>query len=210
MPVFLQSASQIRFFLPPSGFLPHACPLPFSPSCPLYVPESCYKLTSTLSTGPPGTRPRGWDQSAPGLTLAWGHREDIRMKRRAVAYPCPLYPLAMRWMSRPSQSFCLSRLSALREDQSLVQARTNISIRWGAIHSRLLNFRACQGWLNTKSFIVGVKACHLNHDNVPNMAELRVVTEMRSVTLQPYAFEVVLKWGISTLDKCSNDVYVFF
>lgn len=45
-------------------------PSAFSLSCPSHVSESCYKLTSSLSTAPPQTRPRGWDQSAPGPTLA--------------------------------------------------------------------------------------------------------------------------------------------
>lgn len=91
-----QSSFPIRFFTSLPGFwswnisifspllFPHPSSyvlFPF-PSCVLSTPpESRYKLTSTLSTGSPQKCPLGWDQSAPGLTLAWGHREDIHSTR---------------------------------------------------------------------------------------------------------------------------------
>lgn len=87
-----QSSFPIRFSHPSpvsgsfniSIFPPLLFPHPSSyvlfpfPSCVLSTPpESRYKLTSTLSTGSPQKCPLGGDQSAPGLTLAWGHREDM-------------------------------------------------------------------------------------------------------------------------------------
>ena len=80
-----QFSFPFKFFTPPSNFLPpqhlsifslfsfHSLlppPSLFPHLCPTYTPESSYKLTSSPSTGPPQKCPLGWDQSAPGLTLA--------------------------------------------------------------------------------------------------------------------------------------------
>lgn len=54
-----------------------------------------YKLTSTPSTCPLQKCPLGWDQSAPGLTLAWGQQEDTHTQsdeERLIDYSLSTLP----------------------------------------------------------------------------------------------------------------------